>query len=245
MTAPGFVGEVETPAVEFEVAGVGPPHARRQMRQLGAPGPDQPAERQHLAGKDVEADALHGAPPGDIADREDGLAGSIGREALPAFGRTDIVADDGADQPLLVEAPPRRLVDDPAVAQHGDPVAQLEDLVEAMGDIEDRDAMAGKIANDREELLGFRTRKGCGGLVHGDHAGVARQRLADHHEPAVGDGEFGDSRFQREAACRCARPRRERDVLERFQSIRPKRVALRTPSSMFCRALKWGMRLSS
>ena len=108
------------------------------------------------------------------------------------------MADDGADQSLLVEASPLGLVDDPAVAQHGDPVAQLENLIEAMGYVEDRDAMAGKIANDREELLGFRTRKGCGGLVHGDHAGVARQRLADHHEPAIGDGEVRDSCFQRE-----------------------------------------------
>ena len=117
----GFVGDVETLSIEFEVTRVGPLHAGCQMRKLRAPGPDQSAERQHLAAKEVETHALDGAPPGDVADREDGLARSICREALTIFGRTDIVADDGADEFLLVETSPLGLVDDLAVAQDSNP----------------------------------------------------------------------------------------------------------------------------
>ncbi len=100
--------------------------------------------------------------------------------------------------PFLSRRPRSALVDDPAVAQDGDPIAEVEHLFEAMGYVEDRDAVARKIADDREQLVALGTRKGCGRLVHRDHAGVAHQRLADHHQPALGDGEVGDPRLERE-----------------------------------------------
>src|SRR5262249_8552145 len=102
----------------------------------------------------------------------------------------------------------------------------------------------GEIANDREEPPGFRTRERRGGLVHGDHAGIARQRLADHHEPAIGDGEFRDPGLEGKVHAD-ALGRGAGTGARSLPVYRPKRVALRTPSSMFCRALKWRTRLSS
>ena len=46
----------------------------------------------------------------------------------------------------------RALADDPAVAQHRDPVTELADLLEAMADVEDRGARRGEPAQVRERL---------------------------------------------------------------------------------------------
>jgi hypothetical protein len=53
-------------------------------------------------------------------------------------------------QPFFVEVASRGLIDHPAVSQHSDTVAQIEDLFEAMGHVEDRDAIAGQIAAYRQ-----------------------------------------------------------------------------------------------
>ena len=58
-----------------------------------------------------------------------------------------------------------RSADGLAVAQHGDPVGQAEDLFQPVRDIDDADALLAQTAERDEEGLGLGLRKRAGGLV--------------------------------------------------------------------------------
>ena len=72
------------------------------------------------------------------------------------------------------ELPSEVLADELAVAQHRHAVADLVDLVEEVGDEEDRDAALLEVADDAEQL---------GALVEVQ----ARRRLVEHQHPDVGE----------------------------------------------------------
>ena len=62
--------------------------------------------------------------------------------------------------------------DERAVAQHHDAIRDGVDLVEAMTDVDDADAVRLQLAYDGEEPLDFRRGQCCARLVHDDDAGV-------------------------------------------------------------------------
>ena len=76
--------------------------------------------------------------------------------------------------------------DVPPVAQDGGPVAQLEDLVEAVAHEEDGDAAVAGAADDREEALDLVGRERRGRLVEDEDPGVEGERLGDLDELLVG-----------------------------------------------------------
>ena len=82
------------------------------------------------------------------------------------------MADDGADQALLVEIAPRRARHDHTIAKHGDAIGKIEHLIEPVRDIEDRDAIRRQIADDRKKLFGLGIGQGSRRLIHGDHGGL-------------------------------------------------------------------------
>ncbi|MNO65827.1 hypothetical protein D3C76_565970 [compost metagenome] len=69
-------------------------------------------------------------------------------------------------------------------------IADLEDLLEAVGDVDDAAALLAQLADDHEQLLGLGVGQGIGGLVHDDDAGIERQRLGDLHHLLLADGEI-------------------------------------------------------
>ena len=68
-----------------------------------------------------------------------------------------------------------------AVAQHGDPVGQVQHLFHAMRDVDDGDALGAELADDLEELLRLAGGQRGRGLVHDDDAGLEGQGLGDLH----------------------------------------------------------------
>ena len=101
----------------------------------------------------------------------------------------DVAADHVPDRRLRRHVRPRLRRDQPAVAEHGHAVCDLEDLFEAMADEEDRDAAPGELTDLGEQALhlvrGQRGRR----LVHDQDADVQRDRLRDLDRLLRGDRE--------------------------------------------------------
>src|SRR5260370_9239757 len=76
-----------------------------------------------------------------------------------------------------------------AVAQHGGPLTQVEDLLEAVADEEDGQAAVAQRADDREEALDLVQRERRGRLVHNQNARIQRQRFGNFDQLLVGHGQ--------------------------------------------------------
>ena len=159
--------------------------AERQARNLGAAGSDEAAEGKDLARVEVEADPFDGGAASHITRREQWDAASVRLDPAAGFRALDVMTDDRADEPPLVQPATGRPLCDLAVAEDGDAIAEVEHLIEPMRDIEDRDAARREVAYDRKQLLAFRTRQRRRWLVHRDQRGFPNERLADHDEPAL------------------------------------------------------------
>ena len=129
---------------------------------------------------DVGEDALAGQPAhaqGDPA-RSDVL---LGVELL------EVAADHTADQVVLGHTGQRLAGDPGAVAQRGDLLADLEDLLQPVGDEQHRGTLFAQRAHDAEEAGDLAAGEGGGGLVHDQDAGVEGERLGDLDDLLVGD----------------------------------------------------------
>ena len=103
--------------------------------------------------------------------------------------RVHVTADHRADHGLHGQLLDRLRPDVAAVAHHGDPLADREDLVEAVRDEEDGVAPGAQRLDDAEQPLDLVRRQRRGRLVHHDDARVRRQRLRDLDELLIGDRE--------------------------------------------------------
>ena len=79
-----------------------------------------------------------------------------------------------------------------AVLEHGHPVTDGADLLEPVGDVDDRDALGREVADDLEEPLHLTAVEHRGGLVHDDEPGVAGQRPRHAHDLLTGRRQAAD-----------------------------------------------------
>ena len=79
-----------------------------------------------------------------------------------------------------------------SVAQNRDAIGDRLHLVQAMGDVEDGDALGAQLADDLEQALGLDGRENGRRLVEGDDLMRHQQGASDLHELPVGDGEAAD-----------------------------------------------------
>ena len=170
--------------------------AKSQTRDFGAAGSDEAAEGKDLAPVEVEADPFDRSAASHVARREQWDAASVRLDPAAAFRAFDVMTDNRADEPPLVQAAARGTVDDLAIAEDGDAIAEVEHLIEPMRDIEDRDAARREVAYDRKQLLAFRTRQRRRRLVHRDQRGFTNEGFADHDEPALADRQVRDFRVE-------------------------------------------------
>ena len=75
-----------------------------------------------------------------------------------------------------------------AVPQHGDPVADLIDLLEEVGDEDDAHALLLEVEHQLEELLHLLLVERRGGLVENEHLALHVHRPGDGHHLLHGDG---------------------------------------------------------
>ena len=102
--------------------------------------------------------------------------------------------DHVTDQRRLGDVRDRPGRDVLAVAEHGDAITQLEDLVEPMADEEDRHAGGGQSPNLAKEAAHLVCRQRRGRFVHDQHADVTGHRLGDLDGLLRSHGEPGRDR---------------------------------------------------
>ena len=145
------------PAVEPDRSRVLGTQAHDALEHLGASGTQKAVDAQHLALPEVEAHVVDEVPSArlgqaEVADLEDlGLRAPI--DDAITLGvlllATGHLLDDPADADVLDVS----VVHVPAVAQDGDVIADLHDLLETMGDVGDGEAAGRKLTHDPEEDL--------------------------------------------------------------------------------------------
>ena len=103
-----------------------------------------------------------------------------------------LAANHHFDQAIFVDIADRVFADPFAIAQYGDPVADLEDFLQPMRDVDDAATIGTQLFNHPEQGAGFGIGQGIGGLVHDDDVRLERQRLGDFHHLLGADAEITD-----------------------------------------------------
>ncbi len=190
-----------------------------------------------LAGKDAQADVLHGAEMarlsaeeaaagreahveiGHFEQRAHGLRRLARRRGFRGGGQGRMALDQGQGVGVLRRGEQRALrslFDDPAVAHHRDPVAGLGDDAEIVADEDDGEAaFLAEFRQEAEDLALDRDVERGGGFVGDQDLRTAGEGDADHRPLAHAAGEFVRIRVV------LARRVGEADLVEDFDGGRP------------------------
>ena len=144
--------------------------------QLGPPGAGDAGKADDFARVQFEGDVVHELGPGDVLDLQQDLAGSripLGIDVL------QVAPDHELDQVVHRHFRDLLGVDVTPVLEHRDLVGQLEDLLQAVGDVDDADALGLERAHDLEQLLQILLAQHGRWLVHDEDARLAVQGLGD------------------------------------------------------------------
>ena len=161
-------------AVDEDLAAVVLVGAEDGARDLGAARADQPGQPDDLAGADAERDVLEhdrrriltGAGAAETAHLEHRRRRALGEALQTALGlfRPEEVpqgtADHQPDDAVGRRLGDRQLAGELAVAQDRDPIADGEDLLEAVRDVDDRQTARLEPADDLEQRRRPRCRSG-------------------------------------------------------------------------------------
>ena len=179
----------DLPAVEPDGAAV-PGHGAEEVFQHFRPaGAVQTGNAQDLALVELEAGFLEpGVLAGQMLDLQNHLAGDVvlGREAvgqLPAHHQPD----DLIHGQLL-----GRPGGHPGAVPHdGHIIADAQDLLHLVGDVNDAAALVAQHVDDAEQVLHLGLRQGGGGFVKDDDLGIVADSLGDLHHLPLGDRHGG------------------------------------------------------
>ena len=157
---------------------------------------DEPSKAQDLAGADGERYPGERTLLREVPDLEHHVA-QLGRRPPEEVAHRP--ADHVADRRRRRHFAGRPGGDPAAIAQDRDPIGDLEDILHAMGDEEDRDAFAPQGLDDPEEATRLVSRQRCRRLVHDQDANAQRERLRDLEGLLRRDGETARRRADVEA----------------------------------------------
>jgi hypothetical protein len=166
----------------------------QRSRQPGPPRTNQPEDADDLAGPHLEIDRLQARSPRHAADPQHDLLGPRRfAAALVARGLLlDRMPEHHSHQPALVHVASVRRPDAGAVAKHGDPIRDLQDLGEPVRHVDDRDPGRAQVPDDAEQPARLGIRQCRRRLVEQKHTHLDRGRLRDLDQlplrhPQVGD----------------------------------------------------------
>ena len=171
-------------------------------RHLRAAGPDEAGEADDLSGTDRKPDVSEYTDPRQAPDLEQDLADRCLDLREEGHRPSDHVADEVGGGELAGGGRD----DVPAVSEDCRPVAQVEDLVEAVTHEQDRHAAVAKPTDDREQAVDLVGGQRRGRLVEDEDSRLDGQRLRNLDQLLVGHREATDRRVRR----RTARPVRGR-----------------------------------
>ena len=196
------------PSRSASLGSISPAHVLAVQRQLhlgldapqtaaastSRPEPESPATPSTSPGMDLEVD------PGQRVAAQaahDSTGSAVGAASTACSGDLDLLADDQLGEPAAVHGRGREGPLVRAVAQDRDLRRQVEDLVEAVGDVEDAHALGDDFAQHREERLALRRRQRRRGLVEDqqrDLAAAVVEGAGDREGAALDRAQLGDRR---------------------------------------------------
>src|SRR3954468_7968892 len=185
----GDVGPAESDRATARLA-----EADDRLDELILTVPGHPRDPEDLAGADLEVDRVDHLVAAVIADRQTlDLEGRPGRTRFTAIdGERDFAPDHELGQVFLVGLGRDALADDPTAPDDGDPVRDLEDLVQLVADEDDAVAFGREPAQDLEDLLGLLGRQDRRRFVEDEHLRIAVERLEDLDPLLPADGHGAD-----------------------------------------------------
>ena len=176
---------------------------------LGAAGADESGKTQDFAGAQRErhvGEAGRAREPGDAKELLTRLRSRVRRKVL-----VELPADHHLDERRPVDVGGRLRRHLTAVSQHRDGVAEQEDLLEAMADVDAGHAALAQPADDRVEPLGFVLRETARRLVEDDQSRSLPDRRRDlehlllaHRQRTHGSGDVEPGIDRRQHRLRAA-----------------------------------------
>ena len=169
--------------------------AAHRAQKLVLPVAGDAGDAENLARPDLERDVLQRDAEFARLRQAQALRRELGLAEAARGGLGDFL-EIGADHHLGHRARglPLRIAvgDDLAAAQDGRGVAERDDLVQLVRDVEDRAAARGELAQRLEQLLDLLRRQHRGRLVHDQEPGIEEQRAHDLDPLALADAERRD-----------------------------------------------------
>ena len=176
--------------MDLHLAPDGSDGAADQAHELAAAGADETEETEDFAAFHRERNRGAQTGPGEIAHVEAVRTVEAGAVVVDVG---ELAADHALHERVAGDGGERLVGDDvAAVAEDGGGVADLVDLVHAVGHVEDGVALGLEVANDLEEPRGLLGGEAARGLVEGDDAGAAPERLGDLDHLALRDREAAE-----------------------------------------------------
>ena len=167
-------------AADFDASGIGPNGAEDELGDFCPPRSEEPSEPHDLAGPERQVERSHDAPPPKPLRQKDRLTlGAVGQSFEPLLGLLEFASEHQRNQLEPRKLGGRAFADEAAVAQHRYPIGDLVDLVQEVGDEDDRDAAAFQVADDLEQELGLVGVEAGGRLVQHQHPRVVLERARD------------------------------------------------------------------
>ena len=167
--------------------------AEQVLQHLGAAGAVQTGDAQDLALAQLEGGVLQaGVFARDVLHVQNHLAGGVGLfgEAVGQFAAHH-QADDLVHRQLFGRAGGHP----GAVAHDGDLVADAQNLLHLVRDVDDAAPLFAQHVDDAEQVLHLRLGERGGGLVEHDDLGIVGHRLCDLHQLPLGHRQGGHHRF--------------------------------------------------
>ena len=161
--------------------------------------------------------------------------------------RLEVAPDHEADHGVAMDLVASQLADDRAVAQDDHAIGAGFDLVQPVGDEDDRHAVGLELADDPHQPIGLGGRQAGGRLIHDDDAGVERKRLGDLQKLALRKREVGNEVVDLEVDVQSLQQWRD-DALRRLAVDEPEGARLISgsrPISTFAPTSRLSKRFSS
>ena len=200
----GNAGEIDLAAVEADAAAdvIAPGTAEQAHRELGAARAHQAGNADDLAAPHVEVDVLDRLPLG--MERMVDRPVLHNQHSLPDRRFTlrkavcEVAVDHAADDPVLLDrlGPAIDVVDGAAVAQHGDAVGDVGDLVQLVRDQDRGDALLAERDQTIEQRRAVGLVEAGGRLVQDQQPYPLGKRLGDLDQLLLADAEIGDQRVR-------------------------------------------------
>ena len=176
----GRLARRDVPAAQADRSRVGRIGAENRPRDFGPAGAEQAREADDLDARAPRrarrAPCVRSCSPSAASTTSPALGGGRGKAGRVRAHGLEVAPQHRRDEMKLVDLGHAARHHRAPVAHHGDPVADLIELVEPMGDEDDRHALGAQAAHDVEQHRDLAFVERGGRLVHDDEPRLERNR---------------------------------------------------------------------